>query len=266
MDVLRVESLDGCSEPGDTRLKDNTLSLSLSRNGVQKQCRLQTDELFSTGEESDLKWYLEDYAANEPFEVSRATSAAKSIQLYGRKLSTVLARTGLVARGSNLTIEVELKNSSARSSPFLQRVHWEILTNTLSWPKDTRPASVDVHRVFSITGLPTRHLPPDQLGTLNILIVTCRPRGSKDIDSQLVTGPLVDLVSQLSARLAVPATVRILRPSTWTSFRQHLTEVAYGHYQLVHFDMHGVISTDSGGGKRFVSEYKRIDLRLNYML
>ncbi|MEU4447435.1 tetratricopeptide repeat protein [Actinosynnema sp. NPDC050801] len=92
-------------------------------------------------------------------------------------------------------------------------------------------------------------MPPPR-GSLNILVVTARPDGPRDVGYRTVSRPLLEAVR----RSELSVTVDLVRPGTWTALREHLRAASEEHgsgwYQLVHFDVHGTFtdyaSLDSG--------------------
>ena len=73
--------------------------------------------------------------------------------------------------------------------------------------------------------------------TINLLIVTSRPRGRNDVGYRTISRPLVELLR--NSRM--PVKVHILRPATYESLEKHLDEVGEGFYHVVHFDVHGAL-------------------------
>ncbi len=54
--------------------------------------------------------------------------------------------------------------------------------------------------------------------TLNLLLVTARPRGARDVGYRTITRPLVALLRQSN----LPVQVDILRPGTYEALHRHL--------------------------------------------
>jgi len=84
-----------------------------------------------------------------------------------------------------------------------------------------------------------QNLPADvrETTTINLLIVTSRPRGRNDVGYRTISRPLVELLR--NSRM--PVKVHILRPATYESLEKHLDEVGEGFYHVVHFDVHGAL-------------------------
>ena len=96
---------------------------------------------FSQAEHADLRWYLEQYAAQEPFESNKAQAVAASIQRYTKELHRQLdlgslfqKRDPLVDEDHSLVIEVcEGYTDDERSSVSLQALNWELLEQLDLW-------------------------------------------------------------------------------------------------------------------------------------
>ena len=78
--------------------------------------------------------------------------------------------------------------------------------------------------------------------TLKILVVTARPGGPRDIGYRTISRPLLDGLR----RARLPVEVDLLRPGTWEALKAHLRaateEHGSGWYQVVHFDLHGLVA------------------------
>ena len=195
--------------------------------------------------ERELHWYLEEYAALEPFEIGRASKAVDRIAKYGYALSTALTATGLIPFEVDLQIEIVSDASQGDADIALHRLHWELLTDRRKWPSKHRPKTIGIIR--TLNALRSQAAVPERAPSLsfNILLVTCRPNGRNDVDHHLISRPLVELVSRISHNSIVKPTVKILRPPTWAAFRRELRDRNTGHFQLVHFDLHGGVVRDS---------------------
>jgi len=79
--------------------------------------------------------------------------------------------------------------------------------------------------------------------TINLLVVTARPGGARDVGYRTISRPLVEGLRQ--AR--VPVRVEILRPGTYRALVDHLEAVqdqyGTGYYHVIHFDVHGALLT-----------------------
>jgi hypothetical protein len=199
------------------------------------------EDPFSPEEEKRLEWYFERYL-NFPFtDRVKAQAAGASVRTYGEQLfSAVFAdreahaeyRAATQGNLSDLTVEIA-------GSPAFQRLHWEALKD----PKLGQPLALQANFV-------RRNLTPQpikaRLGespTVNVLLVTARPGGARDVGYRTIARPLLDTLRQ--ARLRVK--VDILRPGTYEALSRHLEQVqeqhGSGYYHVIHFDVHGALLT-----------------------
>ncbi len=198
---------------------------------------------FSKAEEECLEWYFEEHLKFPFTNQVKAQEAAASISMYGemlfeqvfvanpRILSTY--KTAVQAGLDKIQIEVS-------GQPPFHALHWEALKD----PASPHPLALQVtilRQNLSQQAVYTeRHPSP----TINLLIVTARPRGRRDMGYRTVSGPLVEVLRQTE----VPVQVEILRPGTYKELENHLRETAskrgVGHYHVIHFDVHGSLLTD----------------------
>jgi tetratricopeptide (TPR) repeat protein len=79
--------------------------------------------------------------------------------------------------------------------------------------------------------------------TINLLVVTARPSGAHDVGYRTISRPLVEALRQTS----IPIQVEILRPGTYRSLENHLSNITAkhgeGYYHVIHFDVHGAVLT-----------------------
>ena len=65
-----------------------------------------------------------------------------------------------------------------------------------------------------------------------------------DIDPSLISEPLLEAISDLPKDLDVR--LEVCRPGSWDALERTLRENEHGHYDLVHFDMHGAVIDTEG--------------------
>ena len=120
-------------------------------------------------------------------------------------------------------------------SAGLHRLHWEALRD----PDLPVPLAVRVPVTRRVTGLGSKFDPPGGRPTLNVLVVTARPDGPRDVGYRTVSRPLLDAVRTAG----LPVTVDLVRPGTWEALTGHLRAATEAHgsgwYQVIHFDLHG---------------------------
>jgi len=196
---------------------------------------------FTEKEEQELEWYFEEYLEFPFTQKVRAREAAESISAYGEKLFDQvfgdrdiyeeyrdLVKAGL----SGVQIEIE-------GEPKFHALHWEAMKD----PKFAQPLALQAtmvrkNRQKQILPLPVRPSP-----IINLLVVTARPSGTRDVGYRTISRPLVEALRNANLRVQV----EILRPGTYKALVHHLSEVTAkygeGHYHVIHFDMHGAVLT-----------------------
>ena len=79
--------------------------------------------------------------------------------------------------------------------------------------------------------------------TINVLLVTARPGGARDVGYRTIARPLVETLRKAALRVRVD----ILRPGTYEALTRHLEASQErhgpGYYHVVHFDVHGGLLT-----------------------
>ena len=196
---------------------------------------------FSPEEEQRLEWYFERYL-NFPFtDQVKAQTAGGSVRTYGEQLfATVFAdrdayaayRDATQGNLSDLTVEIA-------GSPAFQRLHWEALKD----PKLSQPLALQANFV-------RRNLTPQPIKarlrespTVNVLLVTARPGGARDVGYRTIARPLLATLRQAKLRVKVD----ILRPGTYEALSRQLEQVqeqhGAGYYHVIHFDVHGGLLT-----------------------
>ncbi len=219
-------------------------------------------EPLSLSERTDLRWYLERYASQEPFDSDKAHKVAASIITYGRELHrqlrlqrTFQIQDPLVDQNYSLTIDVcENYTEDHAFSGSLQSLHWELLEQLELWSGCFN--KVIVRRISSE---PTKDdirpaLTPSVsiAGTLNVLVVIARntetdPSAYQDVRPFAALDVLLGVRGILQQQAAGPRLrVEVVRPGTFDSLKQHLRSSkdihGPGFYHFVHFDMHGRVA------------------------
>jgi tetratricopeptide (TPR) repeat protein len=224
---------------------------------------------FSEQEEKRLEWYFEEHLQFPFTDQVKAGEAALSIKDYGEQLFEQVFRRNADAYAAykqaaqqgidHLVIEIA-------GSPEFHRLHWESLKD----PHLGEPLAV--HAPIVRKNLVPQPFParPKVSATLNLLLVVARPGGKRDVGYRTISRPLVETLRQ--ARL--PVEVEIIRPGTYEALVRHLQEAredparGTGHYHLIHFDLHGSLSTYeqlqsgiAGGNLLYQHRYGRGDLQ-----
>src|SRR5207247_4590971 len=119
-------------------------------------------------------------------------------------------------------------------TPKFHTLHME----TLKEPKQAQPLALQaamVRKNLTFQALPAsvRTSPPS-----NLLIVTARPSGIRDVGYRTISRPLVEALRNANLRVQV----EILRPGTYKSLENHLRDITAKHgesyYHVIHFDVH----------------------------
>jgi hypothetical protein len=228
---------------------------------------------FTPEQERECRWYLEEYATRNPFEEGRARRFTQFIKNYAQDLFDQLDMQSILPSHNSkpdkqldlLTIEIVALANTDRGSakrPALHRLHWELLETPDLW--DSSISNVAVVRKVVAEYSPMQDLSQDPpfpsdsavKQTYNILLVISRDLREHD-DEALPDSVLNALLRVQSALEALsdrlPLSVEVVRPGTFTALEQHLQQATLrhgpGYFDLVHFDMHGVVKMVIQGSK-----------------
>jgi tetratricopeptide (TPR) repeat protein len=190
-------------------------------------------------EEAHLAWYFQEHLRYPFLDKDLETQAVQHIAAYGEKLfSQVFGGIAsydyrkLRSRAFD-RCRVEVSGSAA-----LHRLHWEALRD----PALDTPLAIRLPVTRRIDAQESKFELPSGRPTLNILVVTARPDGPKDIGYRTISRPLLDALRMAG----LPVTVDLVRPGTWEALRAHLRSATErygsGWYQVLHFDLHGSFS------------------------
>src|SRR5450755_679352 len=224
---------------------------------------------FSKEEEESLEWYFEKHLSFPFTDQVKAQEAATSITTYGEKLfDQIFAADPLVLSTYKTVAQAELNTLLIEivGQPSFHALHWEALKD----PELSQPLALQATIVRRSTApqgiLATVRLSP----TINLLIITARPRGMRDIGYRTISRPLIEALHQAD----VPVQVDILRPGTYKALENHLQEITrrhgVGYYHVIHFDVHGSLLTyeefciiimssstrDQRSGRQIIRPYK----------
>jgi hypothetical protein len=192
------------------------------------------------GFEKYLAKHVEQYA-EEPFETRLAERVRGAIEQYGRDLYNHLHLGGLMEklRVSRVDEHAPTKLDLCvleDSESAVSGIHWELLE---SLPIQQLHPDFDVRVSRAANSAETESGGTfDFQGTLNILVVVARPQGRSDIPYRNVILPLTDISNGFPSGVLC---VDIVRLGTWEAVQKALDAKPFGHYQVVHFDVHGVV-------------------------
>lgn len=194
---------------------------------------------FSKTEEELLEWYFEKYPQYPRLRQGKASEVANSITTYGELLFQQVF-------GQNLQINFHYRNLvqsglqalriEIAGSPKFHALHWESLKD----PELPLPLVLQATIVRQNLNPPALYAQVRSSPTINLLIVTARPRGKDDpAGYRTISRPLVEALRNANLRVKV----KILRPGTYKALKNHLDSIDAGYYHVIHFDMHGKVYT-----------------------
>jgi len=184
---------------------------------------------FSEDDEKSLEYY---------FEFHDKTFHPEKINAYGEELFAQIFRNNNEVRQEyeNRKLPSEMSQWSVEivGPPEFHALHWE----TLKDPDHPIPWSVEsamTHRdskqcaEISVKSSPI----------INLLFISARPGGDKDVDFYAISRPLLEEVCQ---RGEMNLNIHILRSGTYEELSRHLEE-RKDYYHIIHFDVHGKVLT-----------------------
>lgn len=186
-----------------------------------------------------LRWYLETYLTGpaDPATVILAERAGRRMAEQGQALFTAVFDTDLHAReiwasiGPYLaTVRIEVSGiADAAALP------WELMRD----PRTGQPLVLQVNSFVRGSGgsIPPGPPPDGVTDGLRVLLVICRPMGTRDVPFRSVARQLTLLKEQAQDLLHLD----VLRPPTFARLGEVLAaaRAAGRPYHLVHFDGHG---------------------------
>ncbi|GIE86111.1 tetratricopeptide repeat protein [Actinoplanes regularis] len=203
-----------------------------------------------------MAWYFEEHLRYPFLDGDLERKAVELVGEYGQSLFRQVF-IGEAAYGYRDARRVGFEGYRlvVRGSAQFQRLHWEALRDPDSG--DRLALRMPVVRQSARNPLP--YDLPAPAPTVNILVLTARPFGRRDVGYRTISQPLLDAIGQTD----VPVTVDLVRPGTWTALREALRAAERKHgqgwYQVVHFDVHGGFGTPSsmttgsgGAGGRYL--------------
>jgi CHAT domain/NACHT domain len=198
---------------------------------------------FSDVEEERLRWYFEEHLRFPFTDQVHASQAAQSVVAYGDTLFAQVFKShpDLYAR-YQAAAQSGLQNLhfDIIGSPAFHQLHWEALREPGRDPFVLHAAMVR----RSTANLQSKLEMPAS-PTINLLVVTARPHGRRDVGYRTISRPLIEGLRQVQA----PVRVDIVRPGTYRAMVEHLRhtqeEHGVGYYHIMHFDVHGAVLTHS---------------------
>ncbi|MCJ1284921.1 hypothetical protein MMC26_004258 [Xylographa opegraphella] len=247
--------------------------IDVSINGESFEQNLKLEDPFTPEDEAECRWYLESFAPKSPFELTRAKRIAEKLDLYATQLGDGIRLLDLVSRFPRLDqpqyIELEVVEGypdAKIDSPdaSIQRLHWELLENCLRHSEGPWPISVTrsirnenkTCGIKKVTSWAVEKASDGPRNSFNILLVVARnltfdESAHQDVDPGLTLRALLAIKRHLKVSNApYELNVEVVRPGTFNALQEHLQrateEHGPGYFNLVHFDMHGIIGSHNG--------------------
>ncbi len=181
-----------------------------------------------------IKWYFEEYL-HYPYGlfVDRANRAETVLEETGNRLFQAVFNDRTLKLYDKITdeldrchIKIEADNAAGWMLP------WELLRDPDTGIWLARKAASFL-RSHPQTLIEPAHI-PENLPTLNILMVIARPMGDQDVPFQSVARPLLEVFRNHRDRI----NLEILRPPTFSHLARVLRDQK-DKYHILHFDGHG---------------------------
>jgi hypothetical protein len=174
---------------------------------------------FSEKDEERLEWYFEEWLCFPFTRQVEAQQAAASVVAYGESLfKQVFADPDAYARYKEALqaglSRLQLEILASPKSPQFHALHWEALKDPrLPQPLSVQATMVRKNLVPQVVRATVRPSP-----TINVLVVTARPLGQRDVAYRTISRPLVEGLRQAD----VPVQVELLRPGSYQALVQAL--------------------------------------------
>ncbi|HVB20442.1 MAG TPA: hypothetical protein VNG51_00665 [Ktedonobacteraceae bacterium] len=217
--------------------KDSTFSATVSFNSGPEY-PITVRDPFTEEQEHELEWYFEEHLRFPFTKKVRAKEAAESITAYGEALfkqvfisqdnPDIYANYRDLLRNGLQDVRIEIVGT-----PSFHALHWEALKD----PQSPQPLSLQAIMVRQNIKPPKAWATMRPSTTINLLVVTARPRGKQDVGYRTISRPLVESLRQTN----IPVQIDILRPGTYKELENRLRAVPTGHYHVIHFDVHGAV-------------------------
>jgi hypothetical protein len=196
---------------------------------------------FEAKREAELDWYFEQHLKFPFTDRVRARQAGASVAGYGEALfKQVIAGNDVREAYGRLKAQnyPDQLGVVVIGSPAFQGLHWEALKDPLL----PHPFALDVPIIRRGAALvPVIEARAAPSPTLNLLVVTARPSGARNVGYRTITRPLVDTLRQAHLRVDVD----FVRPGTWQELVERLEAATRdhgaGYYHAIHFDLHGAL-------------------------
>ncbi|RYP68696.1 hypothetical protein DL770_008396 [Monosporascus sp. CRB-9-2] len=218
----------------------------------------------NTSEQSECRWYIEEFVTKSPYSVGRAHKVEETIREYGSSLLRNLDLARIVnnhfpeASNTKVSLTILVRDEEALGNSVLQH-HWELLEDASLWKRDIE---VTVKRVtystaavdgFFETKDVTSASKDEKTGvrTINGLLVIARDL-SRDLSSTDDIRPdlALNILTQLQdgmvkKKFPLRLNLQVVRPGSLSALEKHLSDTAErygkGYFHFIHFDLHGAV-------------------------
>ncbi|RPA71610.1 hypothetical protein BJ508DRAFT_335872 [Ascobolus immersus RN42] len=215
---------------------------------------------FDAEQHKRLAWALEKHAKKAPFEAHRASELSEELSICATSLMDQLKLKDMIESvrvegKSRARWYVDVEASTISDHDMVHGIHWEVLELPNALPTGIRNNhQIIVRRKVPMMGIPSNlDSIPIKSTTFNILLVVSHvveetSDGSKQHNPRLISRPLAELLAKISKESGkVTVNLEIVRPGTWKALCEHLERREKGYFHLVHFDVRGKISDETGG-------------------
>lgn len=218
------------------------IHLTLHRPGqMPLEAEAELAFAFSTQEQEELRWYLEDYLQHaEVIEAVQIEQIEAMLKQRGEELYRQLFTTHLDAQAiwfairehlADLRLEIDAAVVEAAAIP------WELLRD----PASDSALAVRVREFVRVQPRPNIGfvaVPPLYEGRIRLLYVVCRPDGTDDVALCTLANRVLHGLGAAREQFDFVA----LRPPTFEQLQHTITDAkAAGRpFHIVHFDGHGM--------------------------
>ncbi|MFZ4657342.1 MAG: tetratricopeptide repeat protein [Caldilineaceae bacterium] len=195
---------------------------------------------FDAEEEQRLAWYFEKWLTFPFTDQVKAQAAATSVRRYGETLfaQTLRGNDQIYSRYRQAVAQgVATLHFQIVGDPAFHALHWEALWD----PDRPQPLTLDAVMIRSTVQSVVHSVTVQPSPTINLLLVTARPHGGRDVGYRTIQRPLVEMLRATQ----LPVQVDLVRPGSWRALVDHLAQSrrqrGVGHYHIIHFDLHGAL-------------------------
>ncbi|SCO76812.1 uncharacterized protein FRV6_01024 [Fusarium oxysporum] len=247
MTLIEITAQNAGTEPETESSQSISARLTVSCGNKSKDVNF----IHSTSEDEDelITWFIEKFAAQEPFDALKAAASRRTLLRYGTDLAECLCVAEVCEEIALSHIVLDIHETGGSNSK-ISTVHWELLENLELWPSP-KPKSVCVARIPSKEHV---HRPPEETTEIpfqphkvvNIIVVSSRPGGAGDIPHRVVSWRIADIIRKLPDDERERVKLHLVRPATIDALELLLAELDKPeHLNIVHFDVHGEFNLDS---------------------